>query len=150
MTGDRRLASHRRRAPRGIVSSTTRHLLQAVETIQRMRTGQATPDMTAALADITRSANPARIRPKWLGSSGMVPAISANRADLHAVNFTRVAVGWRFTKKPEVDDEGDKIIHRYIATSRSIREASRRGPWHRSRIFRLPEREFLEAFLTPA
>ena len=40
---------------------------QAVTAISAMRTGRGTAEMTAALADITRSANPAISGPAWLG-----------------------------------------------------------------------------------
>ena len=56
------------RAPRGLMVKQNAPLTfsQAVETIQRMRTGQAGAEMTAALADITRSANPA-VSPSVVG-----------------------------------------------------------------------------------
>lgn len=84
---------------------------QAVETIAAMRTGAATPDMTAALADITRSANPSISAPQWLGelwdgaeyTREIIPTMSTK--PLTALK----AVGWRWVDKPEIEDyAGDK------------------------------------------
>lgn len=143
------------RAPRGLIVKQNNPLTfsQAVETIQRMRTGQATPDMTAALADITRSANPAVSAPQWLGQlwdgadyeREIVPTFTQ-------ATLTRMkAVGWRFTKKPEVDDyAGDKkeIPSGTVATEPVEVAAKRLAAGHDidRAYFDFNEREFLEAF----
>lgn len=80
---------------------------QIVETLTMRHNGEAIPDsLTAALTDITRSANPAISAPAWLGElwSGntyqreIVPTFTKGK-------LTRLkAVGYRFTKKPEMKD----------------------------------------------
>lgn len=143
------------RAPRGLMVKQNAPLTfsQAVETIQRMRTGQAGAEMTAALADITRSANPAVSAPQWLGQMWdgadyereIVPTFTQ-------ATLTRMkAVGWRFTKKPEVDDyAGDKaeIPTGTVATEPVEVNAKRLAAGHDidRAYFDFNEREFLEAF----
>lgn len=143
------------RAPRGLMVKQNAPLTfsQAVETIQRMRTGQAGAEMTAALADITRSANPAVSAPQWLGQMWdgadyereIVPTFTQ-------ATLTRMkAVGWRFTQKPEVDDyAGDKaeIPTNTVATEPVEVNAKRLAAGHDidRAYFDFNEREFLEAF----
>ena len=84
---------------------------QAVETIAAMRSGVANPSMTAALADITRAANPAISAPAWLGklwdgreyTREIIPTMT-NKP------LTKLkAVGWRWVERPEIEDyTGDK------------------------------------------
>lgn len=143
------------RAPRGLIVKQHAPLTfsQAVETIQRMRTGQAGAETTAALADITRSANPAVSAPQWLGQMWdgadyqreIVPTFTQ-------ATLTRMkAVGWRFTKKPEVDDyAGDKqeIPTGEISTEAVEVAAKRLAAGHDidRAYFDFNEREFLQAF----
>jgi hypothetical protein len=143
------------RAPRGLMVKQSAPLTfsQAVETIQRMRTGQAGAEMTAALADITRSANPTVSAPQWLGQMWdgadyqreIVPTFTQG-------TLTRMkAVGWRFTKKPEVDDyEGDKkeIPTGTVATEAVEVNAKRLAAGHDidRAYFDFNESEFLQAF----
>lgn len=143
------------RAPRGLIVKQNAPLTfsQAVETIQRMRTGQASAETTAALADITRSANPAVSAPQWLGQMWdgadyereIVPTFTQ-------ATLTRMkAVGWRFTEKPEVDDyAGDKaeIPTGTVATEPVEVNAKRLAAGHDidRAYFDFNEREFLEAF----
>lgn len=143
------------RAPRGLIvkQHTPLTFSQAVETIQRMRTGQAGAETTAALADITRSANPAVSAPQWLGQMWdgadyqreIVPTFTQ-------ATLTRMkAVGWRFTKKPEVDDyAGDKqeIPTGEISTEAVEVAAKRLAAGHDidRAYFDFNEREFLQAF----
>lgn len=143
------------RAPRGLIVKQNSPLTfsQAVETIQRMRTGQASAETTAALADITRSANPAVSAPQWLGQMWdgadyereIVPTFTQ-------ATLTRMkAVGWRFTEKPEVDDyAGDKaeIPTGTVATEPVEVDAKRLAAGHDidRAYFDFNEREFLEAF----
>lgn len=143
------------RAPRGLMVKQHAPLTfsQAVETIQRMRTGQASAETTAALADITRSANPTISAPQWLGQMWdgaeyqreIVPTFTQ-------ATLTRMkAVGWRFTKKPEVDDyEGDKkeIPTGEVSTEAVEVAAKRLAAGHDidRAYFDFNEREFLQAF----
>ncbi len=143
------------RAPRGLMVKQHAPLTfsQAIETIQRVRTGQAGAEVTAALADITRSANPAVSAPQWLGqlwdgadyTREIVPTFS--QGTLTGMK----AVGWRFTKKPEVDDyKGDKaeIPTGTVATEPVEVKAQRLAAGHDidRAYFDFNEREFLEAF----
>lgn len=143
------------RAPRGLMVKQHAPLTfsQAVDTIQRMRTGQAGAEMTAALADITRSANPAVSAPQWLGqlwdgaeyTREIVPTFTQ-------ATLTRMkAVGWRFTKKPEVDDyKGDKTeVPTNTVATEPVEVAARRlaaGHDIDRCYFDFNEREFLQAF----
>lgn len=75
-----------------------------VETLAAVRAGERTPEITAALVDITRSANPSISPPQWLGEIW-----SGNDADrLIIPKFTRKtltglkAKGWKWTTKPVV------------------------------------------------
>lgn len=143
------------RAPRGLMVKQNAPLTfsQAVDTIQRMRTGQAGAEMTAALADITRSANPSVSAPQWLGqlwdgaeyTREIVPTFTQ-------ATLTRMkAVGWRFTKKPEVDDyKGDKAeVPTNTVATEPVEVAARRlaaGHDIDRAYFDFNEREFLQAF----
>lgn len=84
---------------------------QAVNTIVAMRTGEVTPDMTAALADITRSANPAISAPAWLGK--LWDGVEYQREIIPTMTVKPLTklegVGWRWVDKPEIEDyAGDK------------------------------------------
>lgn len=126
---------------------------QAVETIANMRTGNASPELTAALADITRSANPAVSAPQWLGElwegseyqREIIPTMT-NKP------LTKLkAVGWRWTQKPEIEDyAGDKaeIPTNEVATEPVETTANRMAVGHDidRAYFDFNETEFLEGF----
>lgn len=126
---------------------------QAVETISAMRTGTASPDMTAALADITRSANPAISAPQWLGelwegaeyTREIIPTMS--NKPLTALK----AVGWRWVNKPEIEDYlGDKteIPTNEVSTEPVETTAHRMAVGHDidRAYFDFNETEFLNGF----
>lgn len=143
------------RVPRGLIVNERPALTfsQAVGAIQKLRTHQTTPDLTAALADITRSANPAISAPQWLGQlwdgadyeREIVPTFAQG-------TLTRMkAVGWRFVDKPEVDDyEGDKteVPTGTVTTEPVEMNANRMAAGHDidRAYFDFNERDFLEAF----
>ena len=126
---------------------------QAVETIANMRTGNASPELTAALADITRSANPAVSAPQWLGElwegseyqREIIPTMTMKP-------LTKLkAVGWRWTQKPEIEDyAGDKtaIPTNEVATEPVETTANRMAVGHDidRAYFDFNETEFLEGF----
>lgn len=126
---------------------------QAVETIVNMRTGTASPELTAALADITRSANPAVSAPQWLGElwdgseyqREIIPTMT-NKP------LTKLkAVGWRWTQKPEIEDyAGDKaaIPTNTVSTEPVETTANRMAVGHDidRAYFDFNETEFLEGF----
>lgn len=126
---------------------------RAVETIANMRTGNASPELTAALADITRSANPAVSAPQWLGElwegseyqREIIPTMT-NKP------LTKLkAVGWRWTQKPEIEDyAGDKtaIPTNEVATEPVETTANRMAVGHDidRAYFDFNETEFLEGF----
>ena len=126
---------------------------QAVETIANMRTGTASPELTAALADITRSANPAVSAPQWLGElwegseyqREIIPTMTIKP-------LTKLkAVGWRWTQKPEIEDyAGDKaeIPTNEVATEPVETVANRMAVGHDidRAYFDFNETEFLEGF----
>ena len=126
---------------------------QAVETIANMRTGTASPELTAALADITRSANPAVSAPQWLGElwegseyqREIIPTMTIKP-------LTKLkAVGWRWTQKPEIEDyAGDKaeIPTNEVATEPVETTANRMAVGHDidRAYFDFNEIEFLEGF----
>lgn len=126
---------------------------QAVETISAMRTGTASPDMTAALADITRSANPAISAPQWLGelwegaeyTREIIPTMT--NKPLTALK----AVGWRWVNKPEIEDYlGDKteIPTNEVSTEPVETTANRMAVGHDidRAYFDFNETEFLNGF----
>jgi hypothetical protein len=126
---------------------------QAVETIVNMRTGTASPELTAKLADITRSANPAVSAPQWLGElwegseyqREIIPTMSVKP-------LTKLkAVGWRWTQKPEIEDyAGDKaeIPTNEVSTEPVETTANRMAVGHDidRAYFDFNETEFLEGF----
>ena len=126
---------------------------QAVETIANMRTGNASPELTAALADITRSANPAVSAPQWLGElwegseyqREIIPTMTIKP-------LTKLkAVGWRWTQKPEIEDyAGDKtaIPTNEVSTEPVETTANRMAVGHDidRAYFDFNETEFLEGF----
>jgi len=126
---------------------------QAVETIANMRTGTASPELTAGLADITRSANPGVSAPQWLGElwegseyqREIIPTMTIKP-------LTKLkAVGWRWTQKPEIEDyAGDKaeIPTNEVATEPVETTANRMAVGHDidRAYFDFNETEFLEGF----
>lgn len=143
------------RAPRGLEINQKPALTfsQAVETIQHMRMGTAPADMTAALADIKRSANPAVSAPEWLGKlwdgteykRKVVPTFTQK-------TLSRMkAHGWRWNKKPEVQDyQGDKadIPTGTVSTEAVEADVKRLAAGHDidRAYFDFQETEFLQAF----
>lgn len=143
------------RAPRGLEINQKPALTfsQAVETIQHMRMGTAPADMTAALADIKRSANPAVSAPEWLGKlwdgteykRKVVPTFTQK-------TLSRMkAHGWRWNKKPEVQDyAGDKaeIPTGTVSTEAVEADVKRLAAGHDidRAYFDFQETEFLQAF----
>ena len=83
-----------------------------VDSLLGVRAGREPDDlMTAALADITRSAHPAVASSGWLGE--LWSGIAFNREIIPTMTTKRLtsmrATGWRWTTKPVVDDyAGDK------------------------------------------
>ncbi|MDK8450895.1 hypothetical protein [Corynebacterium mastitidis] len=126
---------------------------QAVEAIAAARTGVASAEMTAKLADITRSANPAISAPMWLGE--MWEGVEYKREIIPTMTqkaLTKLkGVGFRWTKKPEVGDyAGDKaeIPTGTVATEPVEVTASRMAAGHDidRAYFDFHETEFLQAF----
>lgn len=126
---------------------------QAVTAISAMRTGRGTAEMTAALADITRSANPAIAGPAWLGE--LWDGAEYTREIIPTMTNKPLTgmrgIGWRWTKRPEVDDyAGDKtaIPTNEVETEPVEVKANRLASGHDidRAYFDFNEREFLEAF----
>ncbi|MFW8569511.1 hypothetical protein [Corynebacterium propinquum] len=144
------------RAPQGLNAINEKPALtfaQAIDTIKHVRMGTETPEMTAALADIKRSANPSISAPAWLGklwdgteySRRIVPTFTQKTlTDLEAV-------GWRWKKKPEVADyEGDKaeIPTGTVSTEEVKMKANRMAAGHDidRAYFDFNRSDFLQAF----
>lgn len=147
------------RAPHGLtVTGPGRSSLtftQAVEAIAARRTGVDSPLVTAALADITRSANPSISGPAWLGemwdgveyTREIVPTFT--QKPLTAMK----GVGWRWVQKPEVDDyAGDKteVPTGPVSTEPVEVTAQRMAAGHDidRAYFDFNETEFLRSFFT--
>lgn len=143
------------RVPSGLVVSQPAPLTfsQAVSAIAAHRTGAGSAEVTAALADITRSANPAVSGDAWLGEmwSGaeyvreIVPTMTAG-------TLTRMkAIGWVWNQRPTVDDyAGDKaeVPTNTVSTSPVDVTAKRLAAGHDidRAYFDFAETEFLESF----
>lgn len=142
-------------APRGLITGPGRPQLTfsaAVDAIASMRTG-GSPELTAALADITRSANPAISAPAWLGelwdgaeyTREIIPTMTQKA-------LTRLkGVGFRWVKRPEVGDyAGDKaeIPTGTVSTEPVEVTAKRMAAGHDidRAYFDFNETEFLNAF----
>lgn len=146
------------RAPRGLITGPGHSQLtfaQAVEAIAAHRSGVESPTITAALADITRSANPTVSGPAWLGEmwSGVeyqreiVPTFT--QKTLTAMK----GIGWRWKDRPEVDDyAGDKaeIPTNTVTTEPVEVTAQRMAAGHDidRAYFDFNETEFLSSFFT--
>lgn len=146
------------RAPRGLITGPGHSQLtfaQAVEAIAAHRSGVESPTITAALADITRSANPVISGPAWLGEmwSGVeyqreiVPTFT--QKTLTAMK----GIGWRWKDRPQVDDyAGDKaeIPTNTVTTEPVEVTAQRMAAGHDidRAYFDFNETEFLSSFFT--
>lgn len=143
------------RAPRGLEVNEKPALTfsQAIETIQHIRMGTASAEMTAALADIKRSTNPTISAPEWVGKlwdgteykRKVVPTFTQK-------TISRMkAHGWRWIKKPVVEDyKGDKtdIPTGTVSTEAVEAEVKRMAAGHDidRAYFDFKENEFLQAF----
>lgn len=143
------------RVPSGLVVNQPAPLTfsQAVNAISAMHMGTATPEIEAALADITKSANPAVSASTWLGEMWegaeyvreIVPTLSAG-------TLTGMkGIGWRWVDKPEVDDyAGDKteIPTNTVSTEPVEVTAKRLAAGHDidRAYFDFAETEFLNSF----
>ena len=112
-------------APAGIHAAKPKHLDLdgAIHAISDLAAGRRTPELTAALEDITYSGQPATRAPQWLGE--LWQGVAYTREIVPTMTqkpLTSLEVkGWRWKKKPEVDDyEGDK---KAIPTNRVETEA---------------------------
>lgn len=126
---------------------------QAVGAIAAMQMGTITPDVTAALSDITRSANPAVSGDAWLGEMWegaeyvreIVPTMTQ-------ATLTRMkGIGWRWDDLPEVDDyAGDKaeVPSNDVSTVPVEVTAKRLAAGHDidRAYFDFAETEFLDSF----
>lgn len=130
-------------------------LTAAINDIAALRRGEAT--LTAALEDITYSANPAARAPQWLGQlwDGLAYQREVVPTMTQAVLTDLKATGWRWKKRPEVDDyAGDKAD---IPTNKPATEAvevvAKRlaAGWDMDRAYYdFGHTEFIQAFLEAA
>ena len=130
-------------------------LTAAINNIATLRRGEAT--LTAALEDITYSANPAAQAPKWLGQlwEGLAYQREVVPTMKQDVLTDLKATGWRWKKRPEVDDyAGDKAD---IPTNKPATEAvevvAKRlaAGWDIDRAYYdFGHTEFIQAFLEAA
>lgn len=144
------------RVPSSIVTGPGRAELsfsQAVETIAAARMGNAGSDLTAALADITRSANPSISGPAWLGE--MWDGVEYTREIVPTMTQKTLTamrgIGWRWVQRPEVEDyEGDKaeIPTNEVSTEPVEVKAKRLAVGHDidRAYFDFNETEFLQSF----
>lgn len=127
----------------------------AIKTIADMRSGQ--PAATAALKDITYSTQTATRAPQWLGelwdggtyTREIVPTMT--QKTLTGVE----SVGWRWKKKPEVDDyEGDKKeIPTNTVETETVRSKAKRlaAGWDFDRAYYdFNDTEFIQSFFEAA
>lgn len=132
-------------------------LTAAITAIGDLAGHRSSPELTAALSDITYSANPAVHAPSWLGKlwdgvqyqREIVPTLT--QAPLTGMNIQ----GWRWKTRPEVDDyAGDKkaIPSNKVGTEPVTAAAKRLAAgWDIDRAyFDFGDNEFIEAFLTAA
>lgn len=130
-------------------------LTAAINNIAALRRGEAT--LTAALEDITYSANPAAQAPKWLGQlwEGLAYQREVVPTMTQAVLTDLKATGWRWKKRPEVDDyAGDKAdIPTNKPTTEAVEVAAKRlaAGWDIDRAYYdFGHTEFIQAFLEAA
>lgn len=128
---------------------------QVCDTLQAVRRNERSETLTAALADITRSANPYVSPDGWIGElwSGVayqreiVPLLST--APLTHWKIT----GWRWTEKPEVDDyAGNKaeIPTNEVTTESVSVEAKRLAGGHDidRKFWDFNDQEFIRAYFS--
>lgn len=130
-------------------------LTAAINDIAALRRGEAT--LTAALEDITYSANPAARAPQWLGQlwEGLVYQREVVPTMTQAALTDLKATGWRWKKRPEVDDyAGDKAdIPTNKPTTEAVEVAAKRlaAGWDIDRAYYdFGHTEFIQAFLEAA
>lgn len=130
-------------------------LTAAINDIAALRRGEAT--LTAALEDITYSANPAARAPQWLGQlwEGLVYQREVVPTMTQSVLTDLKATGWRWKKRPEVDDyAGDKAdIPTNKPTTEAVEVAAKRlaAGWDIDRAYYdFGHTEFIQAFLEAA
>lgn len=130
-------------------------LTAAINDIAALRRGEST--LTAALEDITYSANPAARAPQWLGQlwEGLVYQREVVPTMTQAVLTDLKATGWRWKKRPEVDDyAGDKAdIPTNKPTTEAVEVAAKRlaAGWDIDRAYYdFGHTEFIQAFLEAA
>lgn len=130
-------------------------LTAAINNIAALRRGEAT--LTAALEDITYSANPAARAPQWLGQlwEGLAYQREVVPTMTQAVLTDLKATGWRWKSRPEVDDyAGDKAdIPTNKPTTEAVEVVAKRlaAGWDMDRAYYdFGHTEFIQAFLEAA
>ena len=148
------------KAPEGVHAAKTEKPLtfsKAVDTLASLAAGRYTPELAAALDDITYSAHPATRAPEWVGqlwdglqyTREIVPTMT--QKPLKSMNVR----GWRFKTKPQVEDwEGDKkdIPTNKVETEEVTEKAHRLAAgWDFDRAYiDFGDTEFLTAFFEAA
>lgn len=130
---------------------------RAVQALADLSAGRQSPELTAALEDITYSANPATRSPGWLGelwdgvtyAREVVPTMTQKQLTSLEVR------GWRWKKKPEVDDwDGDKTdIPTNTAETEEVNSKAKRlaAGWDFDRAYwDFGDTEFITAFFEAA
>lgn len=146
-------------APAGIHAAKPKHIDfdGAVRAISDLAAGRRTPELTAALEDITYSGQPATRAPQWLGE--LWDGVAYTREIVPTMTqkpLTSLEVkGWRWKKKPEVDDyEGDKkAIPTNAVETEAIDSKAKRlaAGWDFDRAYLdFNDTEFLKAFFDAA
>lgn len=130
-------------------------LTAAIDNIAALRRGEAS--LTAALEDITYSANPGAQAPKWLGQ--LWEGLAYQREVVPTMTQDTLtdmkAIGWRWKTRPQVDDyAGDKadIPTNKVATE-AVEAAAKRlaAGWDIDRAYYdFGHTEFIQAFLEAA
>lgn len=148
------------KAPAGIQAAAKTKpltLTGAIHALTDLRAGRQTPEITAALDDITYSANPSTRAPQWLGE--LWEGVSYTREivpTMTQATLTSLEVrGWRWKKKPQVDDwAGDKTdIPTNTAETEEVTSRAKRlaAGWDFDRAYwDFNETEFITAFFEAA
>ncbi|PAJ70923.1 hypothetical protein CIG21_01705 [Corynebacterium hadale] len=146
-------------APAGIHAAKPKHIDfdGAVRAISDLAAGRRTPELTAALKDITYSTQTATRVPQWLGhlweggtyTREIVPTLTPK--PLTGVE----AIGWRWKKRPEVNDyAGDKKeIPTNTAETETIKSKAKRlaAGWDFDRAYYdFNDTEFIKEFFEAA
>lgn len=148
------------KAPEGIQAAkkdTPLTFSAAVHAIGDLAARRETPELTAALKDITYSGQPATRAPKWVGelwdgaafTREIVPTMTPK-------TLTSLEVrGWRWKEKPQVDDwDGDKkAIPSNTASTEPIDSKAKRlaAGWDFDRAYwDFGDTEFIRSFLEAA